>query len=448
MHHDRRFLLLIVPVVIFLLLAASLYLGSDHLTLISGLHVPFLSHWQPENQPESITSSSLPDSDATFTSLPVPSSTVLPPARVDNGTVLTAEKIRPYIDSILDPESTALPRLGCPRVNSTRYDIVRNMSEANDNHVDYYFALDLRNCRDLLPRLLGSIVEVMRFLGPDRCALSIVEGHSPDGTADILAALAPFLRRDGFSYHYQSSDINPGTGSRILKLAKLRNLALEPLLNHTYRTSANTTVLFINDVAACAEDLLELALQRRKLDADMTCALDWTYVGRDPTFYDVWVARGINGDSFFNIPPNGSWDYAWNLFWNHPQTKARLDSNVPFQAFACWNGATAFTAAPLLDGLRFRNVHKGECAQGEPQMFCKDLWHRGFGKIAVVPAVNLEYSDEKAEKLKKLKGFTSDLVRHQTEEDAKIEWAGPPEKVKCMEGWQNQFWRPWNETLK
>ncbi|KAL9944301.1 hypothetical protein ACHAQF_001440 [Verticillium nonalfalfae] len=179
----------------------------------------------------------------------------------------------------------------------------------------------------------------------------------------------------------------------------------------------------------------------------MTCALDWTYVGRDPTFYDVWVARGINGDSFFNIPPNGSWDYAWNLFWNHPQTKARLDSNVPFQAFACWNGATAFTAAPLLDGLRFRNVHKGECAQGEPQMFCKDLWHRGFGKIAVVPAVNLEYSDEKAEKLKKLKGFTSDLVRHQTEEDAKIEWAGPPEKVKCMEGWQNQFWRPWNETL-
>ncbi|KAG7137884.1 hypothetical protein HYQ46_008440 [Verticillium longisporum] len=81
-------------------------------------------------------------------------------------------------------------------------------------------------------------------------------------------------------------------------------------------------------------------------------------------------------------------------------------------------------------------------------MFCKDLWHRGFGKIAVVPAVNLEYSDEKAEKLKKLKGFTSDLVRQQTEEDAKIEWAGPPEKVKCMEGWQNQFWRPWNETLK
>lgn len=363
------------------------------------------------------------------------------------GTVLSSKRISAQIGAILDPSSTKLPRLDCPDLNTTRYNTLRNQTDAKDGHFDYFFALDLRNCLSLLPRLLGSIVEAAKFLGPDRCALSIVEGNSPDGTADVLVALKTFLEDLGLPYFYQSSDINPSKGSRIPKLAQLRNLALDPLLNSTAQVSDNTTVLFINDVAACAEDLLELALQRRKLGADMTCAMDWTYVGPDPTFYDVWISRGINGDSFFNVPPDGSWDHAWNLFWNDGATKSRLQAKLPFQVFSCWNGATTFTAAPLLRGVRFRDRHKDECGQGEPQMFCKDLWFAGYGKIAVVPSVNLEYSDKKAKKIKELKGYTSDAVQHQAEEGAAIAWDGPPEKVKCMQGWQNQFWRPWNESL-
>lgn len=347
--------------------------------------------------------------------------------------------------------------LECPAVNATRYEAL--IPSVDDKpSIEYFFALDLRNVRVLLPRLLGSIVEAARFLGPERCALSIVEGNSPDGTGDILAALGPFLGSLGMAYHYQHSDINPSKGSRIPKLAELRNLALAPLVANTTNSTTNTTtarasptttVLFVNDVAACAEDLLELALQRRRLGADMTCAMDWTYVGPDPTFYDVWVARGINGDSFFEIPPDGSWDRAWHLFWNDAHAKARLAAARPFQVFSCWNGATAFSAAPLLGpkGVRFRDVHRGECGQGEPQIFCKDLWHRGHGKIAVIPSVSLEYSNGKGRQIKKLKGFTSDVVRHESDEANAIDWAGPPDKVKCMQGWQNQFWRPWNETL-
>ncbi|EGU77093.1 hypothetical protein FOXB_12391 [Fusarium oxysporum f. sp. conglutinans Fo5176] len=347
----------------------------------------------------------------------------------------------PTISNAIFNSSAALPRLECPALNYNRYKVLqepRHGDEVQDSHIDYFFALNLRNCIGILPRLIGSIVEAVRFLGPHRCALSIVEGNSPDGTSDILSALKPFLEDLGLVYFYNSSRINPTQGNaRIRKLAQLRNLALTPLYKEQVKVTDETTVLFINDVSACTEDILELALQRRSLNADMTCAMDWTYVGPDPTFYDIWIARTISGDSFFEVGSDGNWNSAWNLFWNAPGTRSRYDAQQPFQVFACWNGATAFTAAPLLHGLRFRDTRKGECFQGEPQLFCKDMWSRGFRKIAVVPSVNLEYSDEKAADIKKLKGYVSDIVQRQ-EEDSTIDWVyDPPE----------QSWRPWNETL-
>lgn len=170
--------------------------------------------------------------------------------------------------------------------------------------IKYFFALDLKHVIELLPRLLGSIVEAIRFLGPDNCVLSIVEGNSNDGTPEVLEAL-------GTQYFLQSSNVNPneGEGQRIIGLAKLRNLALQPMLDDARRYSADSVVVFVNDVAICMEDILELVYQRSQLGADMTCAMDWTYVGRDPTFYDVWIPRTITGEAFFRIPEDRSWDY-------------------------------------------------------------------------------------------------------------------------------------------
>jgi alpha-1,3-mannosyltransferase len=256
-------------------------------------------------------------------------------------------------------------------------------------------------------------------------------------------------------YYLRTSDINPKEGDRIYKLAELRNLALQPLWTQPTagNFSASTTVIFINDVAICLDDILELVYQRHQLGADMTCAFDWTYAGHDPTFYDVWVARGMNGDTFFEIPADGNWNSAWNLFWNNPSSQQRFEEHRPFQAFSCWNGATAFTAAPLLDetkNIRFRSSREGECYQGEPQLFCKDMWYHGHGKIAVIPSINLEYSDERGRQIKQAKGYTSALVAQQAgNEDAdKISWQlDPPERVKCMASYDTQHWVPWNETL-
>lgn len=293
-------------------------------------------------------------------------------------------------------------------------------------------------------------MEAIRFLGPENCTLSIVEGNSPDGTAEVLEALQPELTKLGVrTYFVLRNTIDPlADGSdRFSSLAELRNMALAPLRVERQRYT-DATVVFVNDVALCLEDILELVYQRRYQGADMACAMDW--VSNDPpVFYDVYVARAINGDTFFEIPPGVSWDRATYLFWNEPIAQSRFEKHQSFQVFACWNGAVAFAARPVVEGkvsFRASRRDKGECHHGEPQLFCKDLWFQGHGKIMVVPTVNLEYSVKGATIVKNAKGYVSQLLE-KGETDAKIEWRPPPENVKCMPTFDQQSWRPWNETL-
>ncbi|KAL9116226.1 MAG: hypothetical protein Q9227_000597 [Pyrenula ochraceoflavens] len=348
-----------------------------------------------------------------------------------------------YLSAILDPQDNTFDRLACKSPDSVRYDYLSRAATS------YYFALDIHQSASLLPGLIGSIMDAARFLGPEKCTISIVEGRSTDATYEILKSLEPEIVKLGISYFLTSNEVNPLAAGqdRIKILAELRNQALQPLRDSTLHAE-DTTVIFLNDVALCVEDILELIHQRLYQRADMTCAMDWVYVGNDPTFHDVWIARGMNGDSFFEIPADGNWDSAWNLFWNDDTSKARWITNRPFQVFSCWNGAVAFTAKPILDGkIRFRRAYEGECYQGEPKLFCKDMWHIGYSKIAVVPSVNLEYSDEAAKKIKEAKGYVHQLVENE-DASARIQWqAEPPPLVKCMPTYENQIWLSWDEQL-
>ena len=361
--------------------------------------------------------------------------------QVEDGNATFLAAAPAYIKAIMNSSDTSFSRLECRQINSARYE---HLGHA-DIDQKYFFALDLHESAKLLPRLLGSIVETMNFLGPERCSLSVVEGHSNDGTFEILKLLRDAVEETGATYHFVSSPLDTSQGERIEKLAQLRNLAVEPLVSSS--NTADTTVVFLNDVALCSEDILELLHQRVYQGADMTCGMDWTYVGQDPTFYDVWIARGMTGDSFFNIPEDGNWNSAWNLFWNDDASRQKLNSHQPFQVFSCWNGATAF-AGKVLQKVQFRHSKKKECYQGEPKLFCKDMWHQGFGRIAVVPTVNIEYSDEAATKIKALKGHVSDWAGKPDSMDERIEWAmNPPEKVKCMRNYGDQVWVPWDENI-
>ena len=232
---------------------------------------------------------------------PTASETPEPPnasggSELSQDTNATVIDIPAYLHAIMNPASTTFPRLECPQPNLERYAYLGGSSGSlqHGQLPRYFFALDLHQSVGLLPRLIGSIVETMYFLGQQNCVLSIVEGRSDDGTFEVLDQLRASMQLLGIRYYFKSSDINPlAKGeNRIENLAKLRNLALKDLIAHPEHYDEDTTVIFSNDVALCMEDILEIIHQRKFQGADQTCAMDWTYVGEIPSFYDVWIARG------------------------------------------------------------------------------------------------------------------------------------------------------------
>ncbi len=279
-----------------------------------------------------------------------------------------------------------------------------------------------------------------------------MEGNSDDGTWETLSALVPALKRAGITYHLQTSALDPAAKDRINRLAGLRNQALAPLTRSSAAGVARSAaVVFLNDVAACPEDILELVHQRRAVGADMVCGMDWTYPGETATFYDVWVARTMNGDAFFNIPSNGAWENALNLFWDDQTARERFARLQPFQVFSCWNGGAVFPASAVVGkaAVRFRAPEGGEAPQGEPMLFCKDLWKKGLGRIAVVPTVNLEYNNELGRRVKALKGYVAELITQEDPKANKIAWSDkPPEKVKTWNAYDKQQWRKWDEDVR
>ena len=208
--------------------------------------------------------------------LPKPGPITEAPLLHGNPTLLKTGKA--YVKAIMNASDTHFPRLDCPAPTPNRYNYLRNGSEPSHTATGlpkYFFALDLHQCIEVLPRLIGSIVETIRFLGPENCALSVVEGRSTDGTYEVLKLLQDEMDRIGTRYFFTPSDIDPETDHRIEALAKLRNLALQPLVDHSKEYDPEVAVIFLNDVAICMEDILELIHQRKFQEADVACAMDW-----------------------------------------------------------------------------------------------------------------------------------------------------------------------------
>ncbi|KAL8879354.1 MAG: hypothetical protein Q9198_003015 [Flavoplaca austrocitrina] len=337
------------------------------------------------------------------------------------------------------------PPLLCQVLLEDRYSHLRSYSSKKPR---FFFALDLYQAAGILPQLLESIVESVKFLGPEYCHLSIVEGNSTDGTTDLLQALHKDAKALGLAYSLVRSDLDPNnqTSDRIEVLAQLRNLALAPLLQSPSDfDTVDTTIVFINDISPCTNDILELIHQRQIQGADMACPMDYS---DDGLFYDIWVARSMTGDIFFNIPPSGLWKFAKNLLWDDPDRKRRLEAHKPFQAFACWNGMAAMSARPFIEkGIRFRRSRENECYMGEPTLLAKDFWKEGFGKILVVPSVWVAYSHGASVKVKEEKGYVEENLKEDEPEEGMqemIEWdEEPPSSIKCpIPSYSDPQWVP------
>jgi hypothetical protein len=188
-----------------------------------------------------------------------------PPPELDE---LRLQSTGLYIRAIMDPADKTFARLRCPRPIKERYEMLRrrrNFATRWDTPPRrWFFALNLYECSHVLPRLLASVVEAIRFLRPEDCVLSIVGGRSGDGTTEVLAVLRKEMEAMNVTYYFSTSDIDPlqSGHDRITELAQLRNLVMDPLVRQPELYDRDTTVIFLNDVSICTDDILEMIYQK------------------------------------------------------------------------------------------------------------------------------------------------------------------------------------------
>lgn len=158
----------------------------------------------------------------------------------------------------------------------------------------YFFAINLYNSFDVIPDIFSTLFRVASILGFNNVFVSIYENGSKDQTKALLNILDALLRSVGMRVVIRTSQRTRGAfNHRIEYLAEVRNAALVPL--HELRDREGEffdTIVFMNDILPCVDDVLELIWQSRKQNAGVTCAADYM-------FHDEIVS------SFFNTRLKG-----------------------------------------------------------------------------------------------------------------------------------------------
>ncbi|KIL66639.1 glycosyltransferase family 69 protein [Amanita muscaria Koide BX008] len=258
----------------------------------------------------------------------------------------------------------------------------------------YYFAINLYNSFDVIPDLFATLFRVAAILGYQNVFVSIYENGSTDQTKALLRIYDALTKSVGMRVSIKTSMRRRGAfNHRIEYLAEVRNAAFWPL--HDLRDSENEyfeTIVFMNDVLPCVDDLLELIWQSRRNNAGITCAADYMFHPdiSAPVFYDNWVARDINGTALENAP--------FEKVFHHRNSGYRFQRHLPVQVQSCWNGIAVLDSQPFYSPpqVRFRmaRIAEGECSASECSLICNDYWEAGYGRILMVPRVKLAYDNK------------------------------------------------------
>ena len=297
-------------------------------------------------------------------------------------------------------------------------DAAQLMLSAEDNHREtvrrdltqnkhkYFFAINLYNSFDVIPDVFATLFRVSAILGFDNVFVSIYENGSSDQTKALLKIFDALSMAVGLRVTISTSMRRRGQfNHRIEYLAEVRNSAMVPL--HQLRDDQGEvfdSIVFMNDILPCVDDLLELIWQSRKQNAGITCAADYMYhddIGA-PVFYDNWVARDINGTALENAP--------FEQIFHHTDSNYRFQRHLPIQVQSCWNGIAVLDPAPFYDlppvKFRMADLQENECSASECSLICSesssllalsysltkdDYWNAGYGRIIMVPRVKLAY---------------------------------------------------------
>ncbi|KAG8694005.1 capsular associated protein [Ceratobasidium sp. 394] len=133
----------------------------------------------------------------------------------------------------------------------------------------YFFAINLYNSFDVIPDLFATLFRVAAVLGYHNVFVSIYENGSTDQTKALLRIFDSLTRSVGMRVVIRTSMRRRGAfNHRIEYLAEVRNAAMVPL--HELRENEGEvfdSVVFMNDVLPCIDDVLELIWQSRRQNA-------------------------------------------------------------------------------------------------------------------------------------------------------------------------------------
>ncbi|WRT70744.1 uncharacterized protein IL334_007743 [Kwoniella shivajii] len=255
----------------------------------------------------------------------------------------------------------------------------------------YFFAINLYNSFDVIPDIFATLFRTAAILGYHNVFVSIYENGSNDQTKALLKIFDSLARTVGLRIIIRTSMRTRGQfNHRIEYLAEVRNAAMVPL--HELRDNEGEvfdSIVFMNDILPCVDDLLELIWQSRRQNAGITCAADYMYhddIGA-PVFYDNWVARDINGTALENAP--------FEQVFHHTESNHRFQRHLPIQVQSCWNGVVVMDPAPFYHPphvkFRMARLPEGECSASECSLICNDYFNAGYGRIVMVPRVKLAY---------------------------------------------------------
>lgn len=325
------------------------------------------------------------------------------------------------------------------------------------------FAINLKDSEAIIPAQSLALLEAIALLlQNNRVYVSIYENGSTDKTQLLLADLGAALQAvgvDGLWMHSSRMLSDFSKHDRIVMLSEIRNLALAPLIPYASDGGGGASnLLLMNDVLTCTSDLLELIHQQRLQHASMVMGMDWGTVKRkirsgepgylhqehpnyneqDPPYtnvtrlYDMWVARGINGDLIYPFAtPGGYTPVSDNETWvidafstQEEGFRQRWLDGRPLPVYSGWGGMAAFDASLFThDHLRFRSTRlsgwtggsstgalgpwgvlisregylESDCpGASECEYIARDIWNlrEGRARIVMAPQVRTTYNLE------------------------------------------------------
>lgn len=166
-----------------------------------------------------------------------------------------------------------------PRPSQEEASFYSHRRDLSGGEHKYFFAINLYNSFDIIPDLFATLFRVSAFLGYHNVFVSIYENGSTDQTKALLRIFDALARSVGLRVTIRTSQRTRGAfNHRIEYLAEVRNAAFVPL--HEQRNAENEyfdTIIFMNDILPCVDDLLELIYQSRLNNAGITCATDYMF---------------------------------------------------------------------------------------------------------------------------------------------------------------------------